>query len=320
MAVLVVGGAGYIGSHTAHVLRRRGYEVIIYDNLSTGYQRLAEGFELVVGELDDAAKLAPLLRRSDSVMHFAAHALVGESVEDPKKYFRNNVVAALSLLDSVMESRVRKFIFSSTAAVYGNPRRVPIQESDPQQPVNPYGATKLAFEKALEAYSVAYGLRFVSFRYFNAGGADAQANIGELHQPETHLIPIILQAMMGRRAALEIFGDDYPTADGTCIRDYIHVTDLAEAHVLGLEYLSKAESTIMNLGTGKGHSVREVVQSAERVTGQKVPTRIGSRRAGDPAELVADPSLAERLLEWKARRSLDEIIASAWKFARQNAS
>ena len=320
MAVLVVGGAGYIGSHTAHVLRRRGYEVIIYDNLSTGYKRLAEGFELVIGDLDDSQKLAPLLRRSDAVMHFAAHSLVGESVENPKKYFRNNVVAALSLLNSVLESRVRKFIFSSTAAVYGNPRRIPIQETDPQQPVNPYGSTKLAFEKALEAYSVAYGLRFVSLRYFNAAGADAQANIGELHQPETHLIPIICHVLRGKRAALEIFGDDYPTQDGTCIRDYIHVTDLAEAHVLGLEYLAKGESMMMNLGTGKGHSVREVVEMAERVTGHKVPTRMAARRAGDPAELVADPSVAERVLQWNAHRSLDEIIASAWQFAQRNGS
>jgi UDP-glucose-4-epimerase GalE len=302
------------------VLRRRGYDIIIYDNLSTGYQRLADGFELIVGEIDDSVKLARVLARCDSVMHFAAHASVAESVENPRKYFRNNVVAGLSLLNSVMESRVRKFIFSSTAAVYGNPRRVPIQETDGQQPVNPYGATKLAFESALQAYSVAFGLRFVSFRYFNAAGADAQANIGELHEPETHLIPIILQAILCKRAALEIFGDDYPTTDGTCIRDYIHVTDLAEAHVLGLEYLLKAQSSIMNLGTGKGHSVREVIQAVERVTGHKVPTRIGPRRAGDPAELVADPSLAERLLDWKARRSLDEIIASAWNFARQNRS
>ena len=318
MAVLVVGGAGYIGSHAAHVLRRRGYEVIIYDNLSTGHKNLAEGFELIVGDISDSAKLATVLRRCDAVMHFAAHAYVGESVENPRKYFHNNVTAALALLDAVMESRVRKFIFSSTCAVYGNPVKVPITESNPRQPVNPYGATKLAFENALEAYSLAYGLRFVSFRYFNAAGADESGKIGENHHPETHLIPLIFQAIQGKRAALEIFGDDYPTPDGTCIRDYIHVNDLADAHVLGLEYLSKAESAAFNLGTGKGHSVQEVVASVEKVTGHKVPTHIGPRRAGDPAELVADPSRAESSLNWKAKRSLKEIIASAWKWAQKS--
>ena len=320
MAVLVVGGAGYIGSHTAHVLSRRGHDVIVYDNLSTGHKELAEGFELIVGDISDSAKLAPILRRCDAVMHFAASAYVGESVKDPKSYFHNNVINALALLNAVIESRVRKFIFSSTCAVYGNPVKVPIAESNPRQPVNPYGATKLAFENALEAYSRAYGLRFMSFRYFNAAGADESGKIGENHSPETHLVPIILQAVQGKRAALEIFGDDYPTADGTCIRDYIHVNDLAEAHVLGLEYLSNAESAAMNLGTGKGYSVHEVVAIAEKVTGHKVPTHIGPRRAGDPAELVADPSLAEKLLKWKAQRSLEEIIASAWKWAQKNNS
>jgi len=318
LAVLVVGGAGYIGSHAAHVLRRRGYEVIIYDNLSTGHKNLAEGFELIVGDISDSAKLATVLRRCDAVMHFAAHAYVGESVENPRKYFHNNVTAALALLDAVMESRVRKFIFSSTCAVYGNPVKVPITESNPRQPVNPYGATKLAFENALEAYSLAYGLRFVSFRYFNAAGADESGKIGENHHPETHLIPLIFQAIQGKRAALEIFGDDYQTPDGTCIRDYIHVNDLADAHVLGLEYLSKAESAAFNLGTGKGYSVQEVVASVEKVTGHKVPTHIGPRRAGDPAELVADPSRAESSLNWKAKRSLKEIIASAWKWAQKS--
>ena len=318
MAVLVVGGAGYIGSHAAHVLLRRGYEVIIYDNLCTGHRELAEGFELIVGDIADSVKLAKALSRADAVMHFAAHAYVGESVENPRKYFQNNVSAALALLNSVMDSRVRKFIFSSTAAVYGTPEKSPITENSPRQPVNPYGATKLALENALEAYSRAYGLRFVAFRYFNAAGADESGKIGENHDPETHLIPLILQAIQGKRAALEIFGDDYPTPDGTCIRDYIHVNDLAEAHVLGLEYLSKAESGAMNLGTGQGYSVHEVVAAVEKVTGHKVPTHIGPRRAGDPAELVADPGRAKKLLNWKAKRSLEEIVASAWKWASRN--
>jgi UDP-glucose-4-epimerase GalE len=316
LAVLVVGGAGYIGSHTAHALKRKGYDVIIYDNLSTGHRGLAEGFELVVGDIADSAKLASVLSRCDAVMHFAAHAYVGESVQNPKKYFRNNVTSALTLLDAVMESRVRKFIFSSTCAVYGNPVKVPITEDNPRQPVNPYGATKLAFELALEAYSRAYGLKYVSFRYFNAAGADESGTIGEMHEPETHLIPLIFQAVQGKRAALEIFGDEYPTPDGTCIRDYIHVNDLAEAHVMGLEYLAKGESAAMNLGTGKGYSVHEVVSTVERVTGHKVPTQITPRRAGDPAELVADPVFAEKRLKWKARRSLDEIIETAWKWAQ----
>jgi UDP-glucose-4-epimerase GalE len=316
LAVLVVGGAGYIGSHAARVLQRKGYDVIIYDNLSTGHRELAEGLELIVGDISDSAKLATVLRRCDSVMHFAAHAYVGESVQDPRKYFRNNVVGALALLDSVMDSRVRKFIFSSTCAVYGNPVKVPITESNPRQPVNPYGATKLAFENALDAYSRAYGLKYVAFRYFNAAGADELGGIGEKHQPETHLIPLIFHAIQGKRAALEIFGDDYPTRDGTCIRDYIHVTDLAEAHVLGLEYLSGADSVAVNLGTGTGYSVHEVVAMVEQVTGHKVPTHIGVRRAGDPAELVADPSLAEKLLNWRARRSLQQIVENAWKWAQ----
>src|SRR5438270_5426485 len=319
LAVLVVGGAGYIGSHTAHVLQRKGHEVIIYDNLSTGHKKLAEGFELVVGDMADSAKLAGILKRCDAVMHFAASAYVGDSVKNPKAYFQNNVVNALTLLNTVMESRVRKFIFSSTCAVYGNPVKVPITEANPRQPVNPYGATKLAFENALEAYGRAYGFRFVSFRYFNAAGADENGKVGELHQPETHLIPLIFQAAQGRRAAVDIFGDDYPTADGTCIRDYIHVTDLAEAHVLGLEYLAKSDAAAMNLGTGNGYSVKEVVAAVERITGRKVPTHIGARRPGDPPELVADASVAEKLLKWKARYSLDQIISSAWKWAQKTA-
>jgi UDP-glucose 4-epimerase len=227
------------------------------------------------------------------------------------------VIDGLKLLDTVIESRVRKFIFSSTCAVYGNPVKVPISEDNPRQPVNPYGATKLAFENALEAYGRAYGLRYVTFRYFNAAGADESGKIGELHDPETHLIPLIFEAVQAKRAALEIFGDDYPTPDGTCIRDYIHVTDLAEAHVLGLEYLAKNDSAAMNLGTGKGYSVKEVVEAVERITGRKVPTHIGARRPGDPPELVAAPALAERLLRWKAKRSLDEIISTAWNWAQK---
>lgn len=313
-AVLVMGGAGYIGCHAARELRRRGYEAILYDNLSTGHRYLANGFELIVGDIADAAKLKPVLPRVDAVMHFAAHAYVGESVVNPRKYFQNNVADGLSLLNAVVDSGVRKFIFSSTCATYGIPETVPITEQAPRLPVNPYGATKLAFENALEAYSQAYGLRFVSFRYFNAAGADESGDVGEVHVPETHLIPSAFEAIHGERRELEIFGTDYPTADGTCIRDYIHVNDLGEAHVLGIEYLEKGSSIALNLGTGQGNSVREVISTIERVTGRRVPQRMGPRRAGDPPQLVADSSLAQKVLNWKAKRSLEDIVATAWKW------
>jgi UDP-glucose 4-epimerase len=320
LSVLVVGGAGYIGSHAAHVLRQRGQEVVIYDNLSTGHASLAAGFELIVGDIADSAKLASVLRRVDAVMHFAAHAYVGESVVNPRKYFQNNVLGGLSLLNAVVDSKVRKFIFSSTCAVYGNPATIPITEDMPRLPVNPYGATKLAFEQALEAYGRAYGLRYVSFRYFNAAGAAESGAIGEIHSPETHLIPSAFEAISGQRGALEIFGDDYATPDGTCVRDYIHVNDLAEAHVLGLEYLEKGSSALLNLGTGRGHSVREVICMIERVTGHEVPKRMAPRRAGDPAELVADPSRAQKLLDWCATRSLEQIVSSAWNWHQKRRS
>ncbi|MGC1645226.1 MAG: UDP-glucose 4-epimerase GalE [Candidatus Sulfotelmatobacter sp.] len=314
LSVLVVGGAGYIGSHAARELRRRGHNAIIYDNLCTGHQYLAEGFELIVGDISDAAKLNSVLQRVDAVMHFAAHAYVGESVSNPRKYFQNNVADALSLLNAVIDSGVRKFIFSSTCATYGIPELVPITEKTPRLPINPYGATKLAFENALEAYGHAYGLHFVSFRYFNAAGADESGEIGEVHVPETHLIPSAFEAIHGERRELEIFGTDYPTPDGTCIRDYIHVNDLAEAHVLGVEYLENGSSTALNLGTGQGSSVREVISTIERITSRRLPQRVAPRREGDPPQLVADPSLAQKVLGWKARRSLHDIVATAWKW------
>jgi len=318
VVVLVVGGAGYIGSHAAHALRRRGHQVIIYDNLSTGNLRLAQGFELIVGDVAETARLMPALLRADAVMHFAACAYVGESVTEPRKYLENNVRSGLALLHAVLDSPVRKFIFSSSCAVYGNPVGLPITEQMPRIPVNPYGASKLAFEHALEAYSHAYGLRFVSFRYFNAAGADDSGLVGELHSPETHLIPCAFDVLSGRRRCLEIFGDDYPTSDGTCVRDYIDVNDLAEAHVLGLDYLEENVSAELNLGTGRGHSVLEVVSAIERIAGQKVPARIAIRRMGDPPELVADPGLAASVLQWRARRSLDEMVANAWRWNQAN--
>lgn len=320
MVVLVVGGAGYIGSHTAHALRSQGHEVILYDNLSTGFASLAAGFELIVGDAADSSMLGRILPRVDAVMHFAASAYVGESVIHPRKYFENNVRSGLALLHAVLDSPVRKFVFSSSCAVYGVPEVLPITERSPRCPVNPYGASKLALEHALEAYDRAYGLRFVAFRYFNAAGADEEGRVGELHFPETHLIPCAFEALTGGREAVEIYGNDYPTDDGTCVRDYVHVSDLAAAHVLGLEYLERGESLELNLGTGHGYSVKEVIAAIERVTGRAVPTQWGARRPGDPAELVADPRLAEGQLRWRARRSLDEIVSTAWQWQQRSAS
>jgi UDP-glucose-4-epimerase GalE len=320
LAVLVVGGAGYIGSHAAHALKRRGYEVIIYDSLIAGHKELAKGFELIIGDIADKPKLNDALRRVDAVMHFAAHAYVGESVVNPRKYFQNNVLDGLTLLHAVLDNKVRKFVFSSSCAVYGVPAKVPITEDLPRAPVNPYGVTKLIFEQALESYGPAYGLSYVCLRYFNAAGADEDGTIGEIHKPETHLIPSAFEAIRGERPALEIFGDKYPTPDGTCVRDYIHVNDLAEAHVQGLEYLNGGASVALNLGTGRGASVREVLSTIKEVTGREVPSRIAPARPGDPPELVADPRKAEKLLRWKAKRSLEEIVATAWKWAEHTAA
>jgi len=318
MAILVVGGAGYIGSHAARALRRHGYEVFIYDNLSTGYRLLADGFDLVVGDIADSDRLAPVMRRVEAVMHFAAFAYVGESVENPRKYFQNNVNAALNLLNTAQECGVRHFVFSSTCAVYGVPAKVPIDEATPREPVNPYGASKLFFEYALQAYSRAYGMNYASLRYFNAAGADESGEIGELHNPETHLIPLALAAATEGGAPLRIFGNDYPTPDGTCIRDYIHVNDLAEAHVLALKKLmSDGDSFAVNLGTGTGYSVREVMMAVEQVTGNKAAYEVAPRRAGDPPALVADASRARDLLGWKATRNLQDIVATAWNWKQR---
>jgi UDP-glucose-4-epimerase GalE len=306
---------------------------VIYDNLSTGFRRLVQGFELVEGDIADDAKLRPVLARVDAVMHFAAHAYVGESVENPRKYFRNNVLAALSLLNSVLDAGIRRFIFSSTCAVYGLPEQVPITELEKREPVNPYGASKLFFENALEAYDRAYGLRSVRLRYFNAAGADESGETGELHDPETHLIPLALSASLDKRPELQIFGSDYPTPDGTCVRDYIHVNDLADAHVRALQYLERSDdrnderngaergvSLALNLGTGRGHSVLEVIQAAENATGRPVRRKMGLRRPGDPPTLVADPSKAQKVLGWTAKRNLAEIVSSAWTWMQKTSS
>jgi UDP-glucose-4-epimerase GalE len=319
LAILVVGGAGYIGSHAARALRRSEYQVIIYDNLSTGFRRLVQGFEFIEGDISDQAKLHRVLPRVDAVMHFAAHAYVGESVENPRKYFRNNAVDALSLLNSAVDAGVRHFVFSSTCAVYGIPAKIPITEQTSREPVNPYGASKLFFENALEAYSRAYCLRSARLRYFNAAGADESGETGELHDPETHLIPLALRASTADGSELQVFGSDYPTPDGTCLRDYIHVNDLADAHVRALQYLEQGgDSVALNLGTGRGHSVLEVIHAAEKATGQPVRRKIGPRRPGDPPSLVADASKAQQVLGWTAKRDLGDIVNSAWKWMQAN--
>jgi len=316
LSILVVGGAGYIGSHAARALRRQGYQVLIYDNLSRGHAFLADGFELVVGDIADRSQLSHVMRRVDAVMHFAASSLVGESVENPKVYFQNNVEAGLTLINAALEAGVRKFIFSSTCAVYGIPEKTPITEDTPRQPVNPYGMSKLFFENALESYDRAYGLRHMTLRYFNAAGADESGEIGELHDPETHLIPAALKAVTGERGHLELFGSDYPTPDGTCIRDYIHVSDLAAAHITALDHLmAGGSSNAFNAGTGQGYTVMEVLHAVEEATQKRVPYTIAPRREGDPAALVADAAKLRRVLGWEPRRSgLRDIVRDAWAY------
>ena len=315
MKILVVGGAGYIGSHTAHVLRRAGLEVAIYDNLSTGFDFLAKGFELLLGDVHDSRKLLQALRQSDAVMYFAANHFVGESVTNPRKYFRNNVEGGLSLLNTVLDAGKNTVIFSSTCAVYGSPAKMPITEDAPRAPINPYGVSKMFFEQALEAYGAAYGLRYASLRYFNAAGADESGQIGECHDPEPHLIPLALRAAAGFGPELQVYGADYPTPDGTCIRDYTNVVDLAEAHVKALQHLQAGNSSFtVNLGTGEGSSVKEVIATVEEVTGRNVPRKVVPRRPGDPPVLVADPTRARQLLQWKTTRSLRDSVVTAWKW------
>jgi UDP-glucose-4-epimerase GalE len=315
MRVLVTGGAGYIGSHAARQLRQHGHPVRVYDNLSTGHACLAQGFDCVVGDVADREKLLPVLREVDAVMHFAGSSIVSESVQHPQQYFENNVQSGLALLNAVREAGTLHFIFSSSCAVYGTPLRNPIPETESRKPGSPYGVSKLFMEYALESYAKAYGIRCASLRYFNAAGADEGGETGELHRPETHLIPSALEAAAGMREYLEIYGTDYPTPDGTCVRDYVHVSDLAEAHVLTLEYLAAGrESSAFNLGSERGYSVREVIATVEEVTGRRVPTRVSPRRKGDPPVLVAESQRARELLHWKPTRSLRDMVATAWNW------
>ena len=311
--ILVAGGAGYIGSHMVAMLVKRGYEVVVADNLRTGHWQAVKGArKLYVGDLRDAAFLDRLFTENkiDGVINFAAFSLVGESVTDPLKYYGNNVEGAVSLLNAMKAHGVDKIVFSSTAATYGEPEKQPIEECDR---TDPYGATKLAIENMLKWCDGAYGIRYAALRYFNAAGSDTEAGIGEDHNPESHLIPLVMKTALGQRGHIGIFGEDYPTPDGTCVRDYIHVKDLAEAHLLALEYLDRGgKSDVFNLGSGNGYSVREIIDTARRVTGREIPAKVEPRRAGDPSVLIASHKKAVEVLGWQPVRGLEEIISDAW--------
>jgi UDP-glucose 4-epimerase len=322
MRVLVTGGAGYIGSHMVARLRAARHEVLVVDDLSSGHREaVPSDVAFVQVDVADRLRVAGLLasERVEAILHFASRIQVGESVRDPRLHYRGNLGAAISLLESALDARVGIFILSSTAAVYGDPIRLPIDEDHPTQPVNPYGETKLAIERMLASYARAYGIRYAALRYFNAAGADVAKGLGERHRPETHLIPIVLEAALGQRDRVEVFGTDYDTPDGTCIRDYIHVVDLCEAHLAALEYLKAGgDSGAFNLGTGRGHSVEDVIAVARRVTQRTIPVAYGPRRLGDPPRLVASASWAERAFGWRAERpTLDEIVTDAWRFHSQ---
>jgi UDP-arabinose 4-epimerase len=320
-AILVTGGAGYIGSHACKALARAGFQPVTYDSLINGHERAVCWGPLVKGDIADRQLLTETLRRFDiaAVMHFAAFLDVGESMREPLRYFQNNVTGSLTLFAAMAEAGVPHIVFSSTCAVYGTPARLPLDESHPQAPVNAYGASKLMVEQALRWIEGAHGLTYAALRYFNAAGADPDGEIGEDHHPETHLIPVTLQAALGLRPAIQIYGTDWPTPDGTCVRDYIHVTDLADAHVKALQHLlGGGASLVLNLGTGRGNSVRDVIDAVERVTGRAVPRHETDRRAGDPPILVADPAAARSALGWAAVHSdLDAVVGSAWRWMQR---
>jgi UDP-arabinose 4-epimerase len=316
--ILVTGGAGYIGSHACKALAQAGYTPVSLDNLVYGHRWAVRWGPLQEGDIADRACLDAVIQRyrPAAVMHFAAYAYVGESVQDPGKYYRNNVAGTLTLLEAMRDHGIQRLIFSSTCATYGVPEQIPIDERHPQRPINPYGASKLMIERMLADFDSAHGLRSIALRYFNAAGADPDAEIGEAHDPETHLIPLVLDAAAGARPAITVHGDDYDTPDGTCIRDYIHVTDLAQAHVLALQALEQgADSAVYNLGNGHGFSVREVIDQAARVTGRSVPVAIGPRRPGDPPRLVGDATRIRRSLGWQPHYAdLDAILHTAWRW------
>lgn len=319
--ILVTGGAGYIGSHTVLALLKAGYDAVILDNLVYGHQDLVEEVlkvPLIVGDIGDRALLDRLFitYNISAVIHFSAYAYVGESISAPAKYYRNNVANTLNLLGAMREASVDKLVFSSTCATYGVAQSVSITEKHPQVPINPYGASKLMVERILQDFQSAYRLKYVCFRYFNAAGADPNGLLGEDHNPEPHLIPLVLLAALGKRKFVSIFGTDYPTPDGTCIRDYIHVADLANAHILGLEYLLKdGKSEVFNLGNGNGFSIKQVIETAKKVTGRDIPVQVGDRRAGDPPILVGSGEKARQILGWQPQYSeLNDILSHAWQW------
>ncbi len=322
MKILVAGGAGYIGSQVNLDLNRQGHLTIVLDNLTKGHRAAVTAGKFIPGDINDPVLVKKILQEEqiEAVMHFAAYSLVGESVNEPAKYFRNNIGGGQSLLDAMIDCGVKRIVFSSTAAVYGEPGQIPITEDHPQNPTNPYGLSKLTFERIMKAYDRAYGLRFIALRYFNAAGADPEGDMGEDHQPESHLIPIVLQAAQGFREHLELYGTDYPTSDGTCIRDYIHVTDLSRAHLLALEALANGvESNIYNLGNGQGYSNRQVIETAGRVTGKKISIKETSRRPGDPAVLVASSDRIQKELGWKPKYpQLEAIMEHAWRWHKNH--
>ena len=317
MQILVTGGAGYIGSHAVRLFLDRGHDVWIYDNLCYGHRAAVPADRLIVGDLSETHRIDQMLleHRIEAVVHFAAFTYVGESVQQPAKYWHNNVVNTLNLMECLRRHQVSRFVFSSTAATFGTPEQMPITEETPQRPINPYGTSKLTVEHILADYSQAYNWGFAALRYFNASGARADGSIGEDHTPETHLIPLIIQAVLGQRPHIEIFGSDYPTADGTCVRDYIHVDDLAAAHLLALEKLQPGRQMHYNLGIGRGYSVREVIAAVEAVTGKKVPVKEGPRRAGDPPVLVASSDKIQKELGWRPRYTdIKTIVETAWNW------
>lgn len=322
MNILVTGGAGYIGSHTVKMLNKMGKNVVVYDNLVKGHRDAVKCPHFVEGDIFDSEKLEWTIKNYDidSVVHFAAYSLVGESMEKPQMYYYNNVQGTLNLLEVMLKNNVKKLVFSSTAAVYGEPERVPITEDISKNPTNVYGRTKLIMENAMEDYSRSYGLKYVALRYFNACGADDEGDIGEDHSPETHLIPLVLQTCLGKRESIKIFGDDYNTKDGTCIRDYIHVNDLAEAHILALEALYDGKnSNVYNLGNGNGFTVKEIIEAAEEVTGINIKKEIAPRRAGDPAVLIASSEKIRRELNWNPKYTdIKRIIETAWKWHKNH--
>ena len=321
MRILVTGGAGYIGSHMAKLLVETGAGVTVLDDLSTGHAEAVGGRDFVKGDIADVAFTKKLLQEKsiEAVVHFAASSLVGESMADPLKYYRRNVGGTAALLQAMREANVMRIVFSSTAAVYGDPVRIPIDEAHPTQPVNPYGASKLAVERMLSDCSAAYGIGAVVLRYFNAAGADPSGQLGERHEPETHLIPLVLQAAAGRRDSISVYGNDWPTRDGTCVRDYIHVSDLCIAHLQALEWLAKGgRYECFNLGNGEGATVLEVIEAAKRVTGKQFKVNMTARRAGDPPSLVADANKARRVLGWQpARADIEGIVRDAWNFEQR---